>query len=42
VSDKIVMVGFRPTIHDLFGVAAFRSRQGKTWMVATSATMTVE
>jgi hypothetical protein len=27
VPNKVVMVGFRPTIHDFFGVAAFRSRQ---------------
>jgi hypothetical protein len=35
-----VMVGFRPTIHDFFGDVAPRHRDNKTWMVATSATMT--
>ena len=36
------MVGFRPTIHDFVGDADLRCRQKKTWMVATSATMTIE
>jgi hypothetical protein len=36
------MVGLVPTIHDFLGDRAFRRRQEKTWMVATSATMTSE
>jgi hypothetical protein len=35
-----VMVGFRPTIHAFFSGEA-RCRHKKTWMVATSATMTM-
>jgi hypothetical protein len=40
--NKVVMVGFRPTIHAFFLGAASHCGQRKSWMVATSATMTIE
>jgi len=36
------MVGLVPTIHDLFGAAESVAGQKKTWMLATSASMTTE
>jgi hypothetical protein len=37
---SIVMVALVATIHDFFGGAEASGGQKKTWMVATSATMT--
>ena len=38
----IVMVGFRPTIHVFFRRMRHSVPPNKSWMVATSATMTIE
>jgi hypothetical protein len=34
------MVGLVPAIHDFFGGAESRDEQKKSWMLATSASMT--